>query len=52
MAEENEENEEIETRIEINYVDLSEYSELSEEEKYKWLSNILDHAIEATEQDW
>ena len=45
MAEENEEIEEI---IEINYLDLSEYYSLSEEDKFKWIRNILEHAAEAT----
>ncbi len=43
-----EENEEIEETIEINYLDLSEYYSPSEEDKFKWLLNILEHAAEAT----
>ena len=46
-----EEDEDIEETIEINYLDISEYYSLSEEDKYKWLLNILEHAAKATKLD-
>jgi|TARA_B100001250_G_C19730116_1_gene758045 hypothetical protein len=39
-----EENEEIEEKIELSYLDLEDWDDMTEEQQYDWILNMLEHA--------
>lgn len=45
--EENEENEEITEKVEMTYLSLDGWDDMSKEEQYDWILNMLEHATRA-----
>ena len=39
-----EENEEIEEKIELSYLDLEDWDDMTEEQQYDWILNMLEDA--------